>query len=153
MHFFFRWSSALVLLLLAQYVFFNLLLKIDSVDHLTSDNAFFFFYWFYPSKRNDQTSILWAELGKALHVCLLGWGGGGGGDNQAQCNVYIHLNTVWCHEIGSLASLDACSSGASSDIREPISLHRAVLIVVWKWATATHVCCNHVFFVNCQGTV
>ena len=37
------------------------------------------------------------------------------------------LSTVWCSEIGSLTSLNACNSGASSDVREPISLHQAVL--------------------------
>ena len=31
--------------------------------------------------------------------------------------------TAWCSEIGSLRSLDACNSGASSDRREPVSLH------------------------------
>ena len=36
--------------------------------------------------------------------------------------------TDWCSEIGSLTSLDACNSGASSDVREPISLHQAVCI-------------------------
>ena len=40
--------------------------------------------------------------------------------------VGVHQNTVWCSEIGSLTSLDACNSGASSDVREPISLHQAV---------------------------
>ena len=34
--------------------------------------------------------------------------------------------TAWCSEIGSLASLDACNSGAFGDVREPISLHQAV---------------------------
>ena len=34
--------------------------------------------------------------------------------------------TAWCSEIGSLTSLDACNSGASSDFKEPISLHQAV---------------------------
>ena len=38
----------------------------------------------------------------------------------------IHL--AWCSEIGSLTSLDACNSGASSDRREPISLHQAVQV-------------------------
>ena len=33
---------------------------------------------------------------------------------------------VWCSETGSLTSLNACNSGASSDVREPISLHQAV---------------------------
>ena len=36
-------------------------------------------------------------------------------------------STAWCSEIGSLTSLDACDSGASSDVRAPISLHQAVL--------------------------
>ena len=36
---------------------------------------------------------------------------------------------AWCSEIGSLTSLDACNSGASSDVREPISLHQAVCIL------------------------
>ena len=35
--------------------------------------------------------------------------------------------TAWCSEIGSLTSLDACNSGASSDVREPISLHQTYL--------------------------
>ena len=34
--------------------------------------------------------------------------------------------TAWCSEIGSLTSLDACYSGACSDIKEPISLHQDV---------------------------
>ena len=35
----------------------------------------------------------------------------------------------WYSEIGSLTSPDACKSGASSDVREPISLHQTVLAV------------------------
>ena len=38
----------------------------------------------------------------------------------------LNQNTVWCSEIGSLTSLDACNSGVSIDRREPISLHQAV---------------------------
>ena len=38
---------------------------------------------------------------------------------------YSTSNTARRSEIGSLMSLDACHSGASSDIREPISLHQA----------------------------
>ena len=34
------------------------------------------------------------------------------------------LCTVWCNEVGSLTSLDACELHASSDVREPISLHQ-----------------------------
>ena len=34
--------------------------------------------------------------------------------------------TSWCSEIGSLASPDAPELHASSDVREPISLHQAV---------------------------
>ena len=34
--------------------------------------------------------------------------------------------TAWCSKIGSLMSLIACYSGASSDAREPIPLHQAV---------------------------
>ena len=37
--------------------------------------------------------------------------------------------TAWCSEIGSLASLDAPEVHASSDAREPISLHQAVRVV------------------------
>ena len=37
-------------------------------------------------------------------------------------------HTAWCNEIGSLTSLHACTSGASSDHRQPISLHQAVLV-------------------------
>ena len=43
------------------------------------------------------------------------------------CSGNTDCCTVWCSEIGSLTSLDACNSGASSDVREPISLHQAVL--------------------------
>ena len=38
----------------------------------------------------------------------------------------LKLNTARCSEIGSLTSLHSCKSGASSDVREPISLHHAV---------------------------
>ena len=37
--------------------------------------------------------------------------------------------TAWCSEIGSLTSLDAWTSGASSDAREPVSLPQAVYTV------------------------
>ena len=37
-----------------------------------------------------------------------------------------HPYTAWCSEAGSLTSLDACNTGASSDRREPISLNQAV---------------------------
>ena len=41
---------------------------------------------------------------------------------------------TWCSEIGSLTSLDACNSGKiSSDVREPISLHQAVVIFNDGW--------------------
>ena len=38
--------------------------------------------------------------------------------------------TARCSEIGSLASLDAPECHASSDVREPISLHQAVCVCV-----------------------
>ena len=44
----------------------------------------------------------------------------------------VCASTAWCSEIGSLTSLDACNSGASSDIREPISLHQAVHVLPWR---------------------
>ena len=44
--------------------------------------------------------------------------------------------TDWCSEIGSLTSLDACNSGASSDRKEPISLQQAVYIHVHSYALA-----------------
>ena len=34
--------------------------------------------------------------------------------------------TAWCSEIGSLTSLDSWNSGASSDAREPFSLHQDI---------------------------
>ena len=37
--------------------------------------------------------------------------------------------TVWCSEIDSLTSLGACNSGASSDVREPISLYQTVCVL------------------------
>ena len=36
------------------------------------------------------------------------------------------VSKAWCHEIGSLTSLDAPELRASSDVTEPISLHQAV---------------------------
>ena len=38
-----------------------------------------------------------------------------------------HNSTAWCSEIGSLTTLYAPEFHASSDVREPISLHQAVL--------------------------
>ena len=46
--------------------------------------------------------------------------------NEGQCTASLHNNTAQCSEIGSLMSLEAQISGASSDLREPISLHQAV---------------------------
>ena len=42
----------------------------------------------------------------------------------------IVFSTAWCSEIGSLTSQDASEFHASSDVREPISLHQAVLIII-----------------------
>ena len=41
--------------------------------------------------------------------------------------------TYWCSEIGSLTSLDACNSGASSDAREPINFTAPGCIIVFRW--------------------
>ena len=38
--------------------------------------------------------------------------------------------TAWCSEFGSLTSPDAWNAGASSDVREPISLHQTVCSLV-----------------------
>ena len=40
-------------------------------------------------------------------------------------------STAWCSEIGSLTSPDAWNSGASTDVREPISLHPAAESQQW----------------------
>ena len=45
--------------------------------------------------------------------------------------VYVCVCTVWCSEIGSLQSRDAPELHSSSDVREPISLHRAVCVYVY----------------------
>ena len=51
--------------------------------------------------------------------------------------------TVWCSEIGSLTSLDAPELHASSDVREPISLHQAVVSgSVWSFQHETVVKVN-----------
>ena len=57
------------------------------------------------------------------------WGGGGGGGwctrKKQKVSTSSRRCTPWCSEIGSPTSLDACNSGASSDLSEP-SLHQAV---------------------------
>ena len=71
--------------------------------------------------------------------CLSAKEEGGGGVLQAAkwsafslwslklgCTVRPNWHTAWCSEIGSLASPDAPEFHASSDVREPISLHQAV---------------------------
>ena len=40
------------------------------------------------------------------------------------------LHTAWCSEIGYLRSTDAPELRASSDVREPNSLHQAVDIII-----------------------
>ena len=40
-------------------------------------------------------------------------------------------STAWCSEIGSLASLNAPEFYASNDVREPISLHQAVHVLLF----------------------
>ena len=47
-------------------------------------------------------------------------------DKRTDSHLRTSVCADWCSEIGSLTSLDACNSGASSDHREPISLHQAV---------------------------
>ena len=49
-------------------------------------------------------------------------------------------STDWCSEIGSLTSLDACNSGASS---EPISLHQAVLALIKIFANLKNLEISH----------
>ena len=49
----------------------------------------------------------------------------------------MHTCTAWCSEIGSLTSLNAPELHSSSDIREPISLHQAVLPTGYTLSTAT----------------
>ena len=41
--------------------------------------------------------------------------------------ILILVDTTWCSEIGSLTSLNALEFHAFSDVREPISLHQAVI--------------------------
>ena len=50
-----------------------------------------------------------------------------GGNIPTTSLTYHNETAAWCSEIGSLVSLYAWKSGASSDVREPISLHQAVL--------------------------
>ena len=63
------------------------------------------------------------------------------GDTAFVCLSFLYCKpfkvcacTTWCSEIGSLTSLDACNSGASCDVRQPISLHH----VVQCWMAAIH---------------
>ena len=42
---------------------------------------------------------------------------------------FIFQNTARCSEIGSLTSLDAPDLHVSCDVREPISLHQAVVTI------------------------
>ena len=46
--------------------------------------------------------------------------------------MHKQIYTAWCSEIGSLTSLDAPELHASSDVREPISLHQAVQHTNWR---------------------
>ena len=68
---------------------------------------------------------------------------------RRQLQVYLkHIHTTWCSEIGTLTSLDAWNSGASSNAREPISLHQAIYIyrtyslVQWNWFSDVTDACN-----------
>ena len=54
------------------------------------------------------------------------WSGIGEANQCPTLLVLCMWHTAWCSEIGSLTSLHACSLGASSDVREPISLHHSV---------------------------
>ena len=49
-----------------------------------------------------------------------------GSNSQCQFGLNTQRNTAWCSEIDSLMSLEAPELHASSDVREPISLHQAV---------------------------
>ena len=42
------------------------------------------------------------------------------------------ISTAWFSEICSLTSLDACTLGASSDVREPTSLHQDVRFMIYS---------------------
>ena len=62
--------------------------------------------------------------------------------------------TAWCSGIGSLTSLNACDSGASSDVREPISLHRPVQLSSQYFAHPfVSVFLSHTFFFSVLSSV
>ena len=51
-------------------------------------------------------------------------------DRQTNRQTDRQTHTAWCSEIGSLTSLDPWNSGASSDVRKPISLLQVVHTVM-----------------------
>ena len=54
-----------------------------------------------------------------------------GSNSKFQFGAKTRRNTAWCSEIDSLMSLEAPELHASSDVREPISLHQAVHRGIW----------------------
>ena len=63
-------------------------------------------------------------------------------DHQAAHCVYANICrstcTAWWSEIGSLRSLDTPELHASSDVREPISLHQAVSVPLGDYHKVVH---------------
>ena len=82
--------------------------------------------------------------------------------HMVKTSFILQKGTAWCSEIGSLTSLDACNSGASSDRGGPISLHQAVFAKLFcrscerekkrgwsaagllevNWITSVFLCCR-----------
>ena len=97
---------------------------------------------------------LLAGDGICFHMILfffLGGGGGGEGEEclfltRRFCTGEVPVYTAWCSETGHLTLLDACNSGASSDVSwEPISRHQAVgqwlakdIVVLFSLQTQTN---------------
>ena len=82
--------------------------------------------WSEMQQKNQATFTI---LNRGTHFCLL---------SHQPTNIHPHrfekatenasilspiVSTAWCSELGSLTPLDASELQASSDVREPISLH------------------------------
>ena len=59
--------------------------------------------------------------------------------------------TTWCSKIGTLTSPDGENSGASRDVRKPISLHQAVLTWFWAVLLSTRMIWACWLLVSCIG--
>ena len=107
------------------------------------------------------SQLLYASTGRQLYMSLIRGTGvrvdAVGKFFASKLRDHVSTCAAWCSEIGSPTSVDACNSGASSDHRDPFSLHQALdllhlymLLHVLLEFVSERICRSLAFTFDCQ---